>query len=59
MDLTYKASCEELNDLQRTFNKVAKMIKITNKTVRDGYELRALLDYAEALSVFEEFQIDH
>ena len=55
MDLTYKASCEELNDLQRTFNKVAKMPKITNKTVREGYELRALLDYAEALSVFEEF----
>ena len=35
------------------------MIKITNKTVRKGYELRALLDYAEAISVFEEFKIDH
>ena len=59
MDLTFKASCAELNELQLTFNKVAKMIKITNKTVNKGYELRALLDYSEAYFVFKEFQDGH
>ena len=36
--LTYKASCQELNQLQKAFNKFAKTINITNKTIREGEE---------------------
>ena len=36
--LTYKASCEELNELQKAFNKFAKTINITNKTIKEGEE---------------------
>ena len=34
VDLTYKASCEELNELQLAFNDFVKTINITNKTVK-------------------------
>ena len=56
VDLTYKASCEELNELQLTFNKVAKTINITNKVVKEGEEYHAILDYAEAYHIFEDFE---
>ena len=56
VDLTYKASCAELNELQLTFNKVAKTINITNKTVKEGEEYRAMLDYAEAYHIFNDFE---
>ena len=56
VNLTYKASCAELNELQLTFNKVAKTINITNKSVKEGEEYRAMLDYAEAYHIFEDFE---
>ena len=56
VDLTYKDSCEELNELQLNFNKIAKTINITTKTVKKGKEYRALLNYAEAYYIFDEFK---
>ena len=56
VDLTYKDSCEELNELQRNFNRIAKTIYITTKTVNKGKEYRALVDYAEAYHIFKDFK---
>ena len=33
VDLSFKPSCAELNELQLTFNKIAKTINITTKTI--------------------------
>ena len=55
VDLTYKASCEELNELQLAFNDFVKTINITNETVKEGEEYLALLDYAEAYHSFKGY----
>ena len=55
VNFTYKASCEELNDLQLAFNKFAKTLNISNRVVEQGQEYRALLDYAEAYHIFSDF----
>ena len=55
VDLTYKASCKELNELQLAFNDFVKTINITNKTVKEGEEYRALLDYADAYHSFKGY----
>ena len=55
VDLTYKASCEELNELQLAFNDFVKTINITNETVKEGEEYSALLDYAEAYHIFKSY----
>ena len=54
-ELTYSASCLELNELQNTFNKVFKVCNIANDSVKEGSEYRAMLDYAEAYHIFKEF----
>ena len=56
VDLTYKASCEELNELQLAFNDFVKTINITNKTVKKGEEYKALLDYSEAYHCFKGYK---
>ena len=56
VDLTYSASCAELNELQLAFNKFAKAINIANETVKEGSEYRAMLDYAEAYYIFSDFE---
>ena len=56
VDLTYKASCEELNELQLAFNDFVKTINITNEVVKEGEEYRALLDYADAYHIFKDFK---
>ena len=56
VDLTYKASCKELNELQIEFNHFVKTINITNKTVKEGEEYLALLDYADAYYSFKGYK---
>ena len=56
VNLTYKASCEELNELQLAFNEFIKTINITNETVKEGEEYLALLDYAEAYHTFKGYK---
>ena len=48
LELSYKASCFEVNELQLTFNKMAKTFNITNKTLEEGKELQRIMEYAEA-----------
>ena len=55
LELTYKASCHEVNELQLTFNKMAKTFNITNKSLIEGQENKSLIEYAEAYMIFKEF----
>ena len=52
VELTYSASCAELNELQLAFFNFIKVINIANDTVKEGSEHRAMLDYAEAYHIF-------
>ena len=56
VDLTYSAYSAELNELQLAFNKFVKVINISNKTLKEGSEYRAMLDYAEAYHIFADFE---
>ena len=55
LELSYKASCFEVNELQLTFNKMAKTFNITNKTLEEGKELQRIMEYAEAYQIFKDF----
>ena len=55
VELSYKPACEEVNELQKAFNKFAKTINISKKNVREGKEYEALLEYAQAFHIFKEF----
>ena len=59
VELTYSASSAELNELQLAFNKFVKVINISNKSVKEGSEYRAMLDYAEAYHIFADFENKH
>ena len=56
VELSFKPSSFELNDLHLTFNKVAKTINIANQKTRKGEEYKALIDYSEAYHIFADFQ---
>jgi tetratricopeptide (TPR) repeat protein len=54
--LSFKKSSRELNDLQITFNNVAKTIQIASQSHKDGEEAQALLNYHEAFTIFSDFK---
>ena len=53
--LTFKPSAAEINELQLTFNKVAKTINIANTQVKEGEEGKAMLNFNEAYQIFKDF----
>ena len=55
VNLTYKDSCEELNELQLAFNDVVKTINIANEIVKEGEENLALIHYADAYHIFKGY----
>ena len=57
MNLTYKASSAELNELHLTFNEVAKTIIIASINFKEGEETKALINYNEAYYIFKAFKI--
>ena len=54
--LSYKASSEELNELNLAFNQVAKIINIGNQSTKEGDETLAILQYNEAYQIFKDFK---
>lgn len=63
LQLSFKASCFEINELHLTFNKAAKTMNLATQCWKDqkGEEhlAQALLNYAEAYKIFEEFDPNH
>ena len=53
--LSFKKSNKELNDLQITFNKVAKSLQIATQAETQGNSAQALLNYHEAYSTYQEY----
>ena len=51
--LTFKKSAHELNELQRTFNYVAKTTMLAQSNMKE--KEKALLNYSEAYYIFKKF----
>ena len=56
MKLTFRPSTAELNKLHLTFNKVARAISIAHTKIKDGEEVKAILNYNEAYHIFKDFK---
>ena len=54
--LFFKKSSKELNELSRTFNKVAKTIQIARNALDVGEDAQAMLNYHEAFNIFSDFK---
>ena len=63
IELSYKASSRELNDLQNTFNKIVKTTNIADATMHDKMteekQSQALLSYGDAMHIFKDFNESH
>lgn len=59
IQLVYKATSSEINELQLNFNKIAKTLSLAEKTIDNKENEAALLNYSEAYQIFEEFSPDH
>ena len=63
VELSYKATSKELNELHLTFNRVARTINLASKSMTtklNELELaRALLSYADAYHIYNEFDEHH
>lgn len=59
VQLSFKHSSKELNQLHLTFNAVARTLNLATQSIKDqeGKEKQAsaLLSYADAYKIFEEF----
>ena len=56
IQLLYKASSLEINELQLNFNKVAKTLSLADSSTDNK---NAFLNYVEAYNIFGEFDKDH
>ena len=52
--LSFKKSALELNELHRTFNKIAKTMMLASSGMKENKE-KAMLNYCEAYHIFKEF----
>ena len=59
IQLVYKASSMEINELQLNFNKVATTLSLADRTIDNKENEAALLNYSEAYRIFGEFSEDH
>ena len=59
IQLVYKASSMEINELQLNFNKVAKTLSLATSSIDNKESEAALLNYSEAYHIFGEFDRDH
>ena len=59
IQLVYKASSMEINELQLNFNKVATTLSLADRTIDKKENEAALLNYSEAYRIFGEFSEDH
>ena len=59
IQLVYKASSMEINELQLNFNKVATTLSLADRTIDNKENEAALLNYSEAYRIFGDFSKDH
>ena len=59
IQLAYKASSQEINELQLNFNKVAKTLSLADQSTDKKENEIALLNYSEAYSFFREISETH
>ena len=59
IQLAYKASSWEINELQLNFNKVAKTLSLADQSTDKKENEIALLNYSEAYSFFREISETH
>ena len=59
VELIFKPSCLELNELQINFNKVIKTISLATSSNKNEKIETAILNYAEAFKIFGEYDPDH
>lgn len=58
VELKFVPACKEMNALNLTYNKFAKIISLATTFDQDQNE-KALLNYSEAFGIFEDFDDQH
>ena len=58
VELQFVPACKEMNALNLTYNKFAKIISLATNFDQDQNE-KALLNYSEAFGIFEDFDDQH
>ena len=63
VELAYKETNQELNELLLTFNRVARIIKLSNSSMvvnqTEEQLAQSLLSYADAFEIYNEFDRNH
>ena len=63
VELSYKSTSKELNELHLTFNRVARTINLASKSMAtkmtEEQQAQALLSYADAFHIYHEFDEHH
>ena len=63
MELSFRETSKELNELHLTFNRVARTINLATQSlqsqVTDEQQAQALLSYADAFHIYSEFDEHH
>lgn len=64
VELSFKHTSKELNELHLTFNKVARTINLASLTMKDTIEdehalAQSLLGYADAYHIYHEYDTEH
>ena len=63
VELSYRETSKELNELHLTFNRVARTINLATQSMatdQTEFELaRSLLSYSDAYHIYDEFDTEH